>query len=418
MKLKLTHSITSLALIALLILLSACNHEAADAGSTEAAHDAPAAEFERGPHGGRLLQEGNFSLELSIFESGVPPEFRAWVFSGGKPVNPSEVKLQVRLTRLGNQIDNIGFKPQDDFLRGDLVVYEPHSFKVSINAQAGGVTHRWEYDNFEGRTRIEDQVASAFKLETELAGPATIHQVIDVYGRVEPNAERVSTISARFDGLIQTIHVTQGQTVKAGQPILTIESDQSLKPYQVKAPISGTVTERNANVGEPTAGRALFTIMDPSSVWVDLAIFPTDLPRVRVGAPVTIFSIGGENTAFGTIDRMSVVAEGNQSVMARVVLDNSDGKFFPGSTIRAQIQVAEYEVPLAVKRVGLQAFRDFTVVYAKVGDEYEVRMLELGQQDDEWVEVLSGLAPGTRYVTRNSYLVKADIEKSGASHDH
>ena len=75
-------------------------------------------------------------------------------------------------------------------------------------------------------------------------------------------------------------------------------------------------------------------------------------------------------------------------------------------------------MPLAVKRTGLQTFRDFTVVYAQVGNEYEVRMLELGRQDDEWVEVLSGIEPGTRYVSANSYLVKADIEKSGASHDH
>ena len=58
------------------------------------------------------------------------------------------------------------------------------------------------------------------------------------------------------------------------------------------------------------------------------------------------------------------------------------------------------------------------VVYAQIGNEYEVRMLDLGRQDTDRAEVLGGLAPGTRYVTTNSYLVKADIEKSGASHDH
>ncbi len=66
----------------------------------------------------------------------------------------------------------------------------------------------------------------------------------------------------------------------------------------------------------------------------------------------------------------------------------------------------------------MQAFRDFTVVYARIGDEYEVRMLELGRQDATWAEVLGGLDAGTSYVTENSYVIKADIEKSGASHDH
>ena len=76
------------------------------------------------------------------------------------------------------------------------------------------------------------------------------------------------------------------------------------------------------------------------------------------------------------------------------------------------------EVPLAVRASALQRFRDFTVVFARVGDTYEVRMLELGRSDGAYVEVLGGLKPGTEYVTAQSYLIKADIEKSGASHDH
>ena len=89
-----------------------------------------------------------------------------------------------------------------------------------------------------------------------------------------------------------------------------------------------------------------------------------------------------------------------------------------GSFVKADIETASFEVPLAVKKIGLQSFRDFTVVYAKVADEYEVRMLELGRSDATWIEVLGGLPAGTEYVTENSYVIKADIEKSGASHDH
>ena len=89
-----------------------------------------------------------------------------------------------------------------------------------------------------------------------------------------------------------------------------------------------------------------------------------------------------------------------------------------GMYLTGEIEVAQYDVPLAVKRTGLQAFRDFTVVYAKIGEEYEVRMLDLGRQDEVWIEVLGGLDVGTTYVTTNSYVVKADVEKSGASHDH
>lgn len=153
-------------------------------------------------------------------------------------------------------------------------------------------------------------------------------------------------------------------------------------------------------------------------MWVNLAIFPADLRRVRIGAPVTIFTESGGAPVSGVIDRINTVAEDNQAVLARVTLDNTGGLLFPGSYVRAQVEVAEYTVPLAVRREGLQAFRDFTVVFAQFGDVYEVRMLELGRRDAAWAEVLGGLEPGTHYVTANSYLVKADIEKAGASHDH
>ena len=45
-------------------------------------------------------------------------------------------------------------------------------------------------------------------------------------------------------------------------------------------------------------------------------------------------------------------------------------------------------------------------------------MLELGQEGPEWTEVLGGIEAGTVYASENSYVIKADIEKSGASHDH
>ena len=104
--------------------------------------------------------------------------------------------------------------------------------------------------------------------------------------------------------------------------------------------------------------------------------------------------------------------------VARVALDNRDRRWVAGQYLQGQVQVRSIQVPLAVKRAGLQAFRDFTVVFEQVGDTYEVRMLELGRQDETWIEVLGGLKPGVKYVAANSYLIKADIEKSGASHDH
>lgn len=408
----------SLWLMALMVGFMGCNGAISEHDDRTSRGEVAEAEPAKGPHGGRLLIDGEFVLELAIFETGVPPEFRVWSTQAGAPVGPKDVDLHVTLTRLGGVKDEIGFAVQDDFLRGDTVIYEPHSFVVTIEARHGGATHRWQYDNFEGRTRIGPEVAEAFGLATDHAGPATIVEAITVYGRVVPNSEKVRTVSARFDGVIQSVEVSVGDTVRRGQALAKVESNESLKPYTLTAPIGGVVTERAANPGEQSDGRRLFTIMDTSNVWVDLAVFPLDRPRVQAGASVVVEAADGDLRREGVVARLNTVAEANQSVLARVVLDNSDGALVPGMYLTGEIQVGEHTVPLAVKRTGLQSFRDFTVVYAVIGDEYEVRMLDLGRQNAEWIEVLGGLDPGTRYVTTNSYLVKADIEKSGASHDH
>jgi cobalt-zinc-cadmium efflux system membrane fusion protein len=405
-------------LMALTIVLVACGNSDANLDSHLASVEATEAKSTKGSHGGRLLIDNDFILELAIFETGVPPEFRVWLSKGGEAIRPDDVALNVTLTRLGNKKDEIGFTVQDDFLRGDMVIYEPHSFVVTIEASHLGKSHRWEYDNFEGRTKIGSEVAEAFGLETETAGPGTIVEAIKAYGFVVPNSEKVRSISARFDGVAQSVEVSVGEQVQAGQKLAQIESNESLKTYSVTAPITGVVTARRVNPGEQTNGRELFTIMDTSDVWAELAVFPTDLPRVNPGQRVKVNLAAGGLQREGVISLLNTTAESNRSVLARVVLDNSDGVLVPGAILTGEIQVAEHQVPLAVKRTGLQSFRDFTVVYALIEDEYEVRMLDLGRQDGEWIEVLGGLEAGTRYVTLNSYLVKADIEKSGASHDH
>jgi len=408
-------NINLLAIIFLSLLISACdnshsakNHRHGD--STDV--------VVKGIHGGRLLTRGDFTLELSIFESGVPPEFRVWASVKDQQLKPSEFDLNITLTRLGGKRDEIKFTPHGDALRGDSVIYEPHSFVVTINATHNGEKYHWQYDNFEGRTKIETAVAKALEIKTQVAGAAVLRETITVYGQIKTNSERLSKLNARFAGVIKSVSASIGDRVKKGQTLASIESNESLNLYSIKAPISGVIIQRSANAGEQTGNSPLFTIADTSTVWVDLAVFPGDINRVKIGSSVSIVLPNQTKPIAGNIDFINPVADANQSVMARLIVDNKTWQLIPGSYINAKIKVAQYAVPLAVKRSGLQAFRDFTVVYQQIGEEYEVRMLELGREDDEWVEVLGGLQAGAFYVSENSYVIKADIEKSGASHDH
>ena len=225
-------------------------------------------------------------------------------------------------------------------------------------------------------------------------------------------------MTARFEGAIKKVHVSLGQRIKQGKPLVTIESNESLKSYTIYAPIDGVITQRNANPGEQTKGRVLLTLANSRFLVSELAVFPSDRQRIKLGAKVWLSGKGIDQPVAGVITQIDNLVQANQSIIVRAALNNEAENLLAGTFVKANIEVAEYPVELAVKRSGLQAFRDFTVVFEKIGNEYEVRMLELGRVAGDWVEVLGGLKAGAQYVSDNSYIIKADIEKSGASHDH
>jgi cobalt-zinc-cadmium efflux system membrane fusion protein len=239
-----------------------------------------------------------------------------------------------------------------------------------------------------------------------------------LYGSIVPDPTRVREVKARFPGVIRDVHARMGDRVQTGAALATIESNDSLQRYTVTAPIAGSVTSRHAEPGEQAGDEELFEIADYSTVWVELNVFARDRARVREGQVVRITTEAGTEAA-GMIDYLAPSGERvSQSSTARVVLDNGDARWVPGQFVEASVTVAETAVDVAVPLAALQTFRDFDVVFARVGDTYEVRMLTLGRRDATGVEVLGGIAAGTEYVTENSYLIKADIEKAGASHDH
>jgi cobalt-zinc-cadmium efflux system membrane fusion protein len=267
--------------------------------------------------------------------------------------------------------------------------------------------------------QITAAAAEAAQLRVEAAGPATIREQLSLTGAIQPNPARLAQVRARFPGVIREVRRGLGEHVAAGDVLATVQSNESLQTYAVTAPIGGSVLVRDAVAGEATGEEAMFVVGDLSKLWAELDVFGRDLYRVKPGQPVRVAGLDEQVTADSVVSALSpVTTHASQSVRARVVLDNAQGLWRPGQFVHGHVTVAESKVPMAVKNSALQRFRDFTVVFAQVGDVYEVRMLETGKSDGVWTEVLGGLEPGERYVTENSFLIKADIEKSGASHDH
>jgi len=403
--------------LALALMLAACGGSGS-AGQPDEGHSVAAAEYERGPHRGRMLRDGDFAIEVTIFETSVPPQYRLYAYLGDKPLKPSEVQATVQLKRLDGEVNNFTFKSENEYLTGSGTVVEPHSFDVTVAATYVGRAHQWAFASYEGRTTIPAAVATDAGVKVEVAGPAVIRDTVRLMGSVVLDANRHAQVKARFPGIVRAVPVQQGDRVRRGQTLVVVEGNESMRSYPVTAPFDGVVLRRATNVGDVAGDNTLIEMADLSKVWVELHAIGEDAVGLAAGQPVRLRAATGNAEQETVIDTLLPLATRGQSVVARVSIANPEGRWRPGMTVSADVAVAVRDVLLAVKESGLQRFRDFTVVFAQIGETYEVRMLELGARDGEYVEVLGGLKPGTRYVAEQSFLIKADIEKSGASHDH
>lgn len=538
------------------------------------------ANIQRGKHGGWLFVEQGFQVEVKIFEDGIPPQFRVYVTSG-EPVNLNEVGLNIVLKRL-DRTDTIGFKPARDYLLGDMIVAEPHSFDMIVNAEWKGQNFQWELSQIEGRAEFSPEAVQNAGLVFKKAGPGKLVTSIRLPGEIGLNEEKVVHIVPRVDGVVKKVFKDLGDQVSSGEVIAILESreladakinylagikqaemaradldretqvfentkqmlnllEQDLDPeeiytqlkdlvigksrellipasaklrlaksihlrekgllekgitseseylvaledyksaearyialrekisydgdwslrqkqktlemdqlnlqtanqkllalgitpeemeqlleqneqhfaqYELRATLNGTVIQKHLTTGEAVKkDDDIFLLADLSELWVNFAIPEKELKKVHLGQKV-LFKDGPKTKRAKLSYLSSIIDEKTRTVTGRVVIPNKKRDLRPGGYVTVELVLDERKVPVAVEPEAIQSFRDWSVVFVKYGSLLEARPLELGENDGNKVEVLEGLKPGDLYVMKNSYAVKAEIEKSGATHSH
>jgi len=267
---------------------------------------------------------------------------------------------------------------------------------------------------------LNDDKISAAGIEILTAGPGTLRDTLILNGILQPNQEAVVQVTPRFPGIVREIRKRIGDRVKEGEVLARVESNQSLTIYELRAPIAGTIIDRQIALGEyASEQKPAFTVADLSTVWVDLSVYRRDLKRVNVGDVVLIDAEDGSSPIEAKISYVSPVGSSDtQSALARAVVTNKDMRLRPGLFVTARLILAAKPVPISVKSSALQTIENRTVVFVRNGPKFEPRDVELGDRDPDNVEVLFGLVEGDRYAAKNSFVIKAELAKGSAAHEH
>jgi membrane fusion protein, heavy metal efflux system len=314
------------------------------------------------------------------------------------------------------------------FVSLTTAAFEQHGYEFSRNDPNYDVNEDHDaHDQTKhgkGVVSVSSEILREFGINLAIATAATLHEEVILPGEIQFNQEQLAYITPRYNGTVTAIHVRLADKVRVGQVLATLESTETLRPFELKAPLDGTIVDYKITLGETVeAASSLFTLADLSSVWADLRIYQRDMDKVREGQRVVIKDRSDKPGFTGVINYITpMIDEHTRTGLARVVVDNRKGNWRPGQFIKGNIAIDEHEVRIAIPRSAVLADEGQTIVFVQTEEGFEPRPVVLGHSDAESFEVVDGLAPGEIYVAQNAISLKAEINKSSfgghASHVH
>ena len=197
-----------------------------------------------------------------------------------------------------------------------------------------------------------------------------------------------------------------------------VADEDKYRFYEVRSPIAGRVTSRNLVLGQAVGtDKEVFTVADLSSVWLEIAIAPNDLGFAKEGQEVRVQS--GPHRAIGKIVALSpVIDPDTRSAKAIAEIDNTSGTWKLGDFAAVQLLGGSQEANLIVPRDALLTIRGSKAVFVSEGKGFKMRPVTTGREDSTSIEILSGLEFGETIATKNTFILKAELGKAEAEHQH
>ena len=189
------------------------------------------------------------------------------------------------------------------------------------------------------------------------------------------------------------------------------------------APISGTIVRRTITLGETvaagdTSATPLFTIVNDSVLWADIAVYKQDIDQIRSGTPVTLKNNQGDILARSTVTMvLPVIDETSRTATARVIVENSDRRLRPGQFVSAQIDMNTGTDRLHVPTASIVIVEGRPSLFVPIENGFEPRLISAGPAIDGRTVILSGLSEGEAYVSEGAFTLKADLEKDAFGDD-
>jgi multidrug efflux pump subunit AcrA (membrane-fusion protein) len=294
---------------------------------------------------------------------------------------------------------------------------------VALLAFASCTKKEAEAEKPDAAEKHEDNIVTLTKanlehveIKSEPATLGSLDMTLKAAGRVSENMNKTAKVTSTLEGRITKLNFDINDRVKEGDVLALIQTPELVgKALELKAPADGVIVDRKNAVGELVEkANAIYTISDPTDLWVLAEIKEVDIGAVRIGqeASFTVLAYP-EETFHGEVVRIAnhVEAE-SRTVEARIDVKNDDGRLKPGMFADVEITTTVMKDVLVVPDSALQTDEDKQVVFIALDEsKFEKRTVKLGLEQHGRVQVLEGIKPGDKVVTEGSFILKSEMLK-------
>lgn len=228
--------------------------EQAEEGHADGAEhgDEHSESVERGPNGGELYSQGSLSLELVAPESedGSKP-ISLYLSEGGKSLAPSaDLSISLEAKRPSGEVISLTFEPKGDAFVSSRGIAEPHFFEAQVIVRKGGQKTVFAYGKAEGLLELNEEQIRIAGIEVVKAQPRAIDSSVRLPGEIRFDEDRTAHVVPRIAGVVESVPVNLGDTVKKGQTLAVIASQQiseqrsELAAVQRRSRLAKTTFER------------------------------------------------------------------------------------------------------------------------------------------------------------------------------
>lgn len=263
------------------------------------------------------------------------------------------------------------------------------------------------------RTVILDETAvKNLRIETAAAEEQTFERTAFALGRIEVLPGHRAVLSSRIAGRALKVLARPDHEVKAGDPLVVVESRQPGEPpptVTLTAPISGFVTDLAVAPGDPVnPDKPLLSVVDLATVY-GLARVPEHLAdQLLRGRPLRVRVPGWPGEVWETvIEHLGAEADPVTGTLEVACHLRNEGMWLrPGMRAEFTVVTGTRKDVMAVPKSALQgepASRHVFIKDYELPNAFVKTPVIVGEQNDAFVEIVSGLLPGDEVVTRGAY---------------